>query len=409
MAETVRVAALGHRGDGVAAGPEGALYVPFTLPGEEVRIERAGTRARLLEIMAPSPERVAPACPHFGLCGGCQLQMMSLDAARSLKRRFVADALAREGIGAEPAETIGVDPASRRRAALTAVKAGDRVLLGFNERNSNRLVDLERCVVLVPGIAGRLPAIRRLLAPLLAPRKPARVTVLATGTGLDIAVEGTARRGPGRLPHLLELAEAAGIARLSLDGEVLLGLAEPRLAVGGLDIVPPPGAFVQASAEAEAAMTRLVVRHLAGAGNVVDLFAGLGTFSLALARTARVTAVESAGPALDALAAAARRATGLKPIRTERRDLFAFPLAEGELARFDGAVFDPPRAGAKAQAALLARSTIGRIAAVSCNPASFARDARLLVDGGYRLETVVPVDQFVHSAEVEVVGLFVRT
>jgi 23S rRNA (uracil1939-C5)-methyltransferase len=202
--------------------------------------------------------------------------------------------------------------------------------------------------------------------------------------------------------------QASGIARLSIEGEPLLSLAEPAISVSGVAIVPPPGAFVQASAEAEAVMAELVARHLARADRAADLFCGVGTFALALAGHTQVHAVESDQPALDALAAAVRRAKGLKRIATERRDLFAFPLSPAELASFDGVVFDPPRAGAKAQAAALAASKVPRVAAVSCNPASFARDARILVHGGYVLERVVPIDQFVYSAETEVVGLFSR-
>jgi 23S rRNA (uracil1939-C5)-methyltransferase len=188
----------------------------------------------------------------------------------------------------------------------------------------------------------------------------------------------------------------------------VLTLAEPVLEIAGVRLVPPPGAFLQASAEAEAAMAEIAAGHLRGAKRIADLFSGLGTFALALARFAPVLAVESSEAALDALSAATRHADGLKRIDTERRDLFAFPLSPAELNRFDAAVFDPPRAGAKAQAEALAASAVRRIAAISCNPASFARDARILVDGGYRLERVVPVDQFVYAAETEVVGLFSR-
>jgi 23S rRNA (uracil1939-C5)-methyltransferase len=198
------------------------------------------------------------------------------------------------------------------------------------------------------------------------------------------------------------------VARLSIAGEPVLSLAEPLVEVAGVMLTPPPGAFIQASAEAETLMAGLVVEHFAGAKRAADLFSGFGTFALALARTMPVKAVEASDAALAALAMAARHAPGLKRIETERRDLFAFPLAASELKGFDAVVFDPPRAGAKAQAEALAASLVPRIAAISCNPASFARDARILVDGGYHLERVVPVDQFVYSAEVEVVGLFRR-
>jgi 23S rRNA (uracil1939-C5)-methyltransferase len=409
VAEAVRIARIGHRGDGIAETPDGPVYVPFALTGEQILIERDGERGRLVEILEASPERIAPLCRHFGRCGGCALQMMPLAASRSLKRDIVAAALAREGIETEVAETIGVAPASRRRAVLTALRAGRRVVLGFNERLSNRVVDVEECPVLAPQLAGSLSAIREMLPPFVPAGRRVRVTALVTRTGLDLVLAGAAAPAPRVLQELAELGARHGVARLSLDGEPVLTLAEPVVEVANAPLVPPPGAFLQASAEAEAVMAQLVLAHLAGARRVADLFCGIGTFALALAREASVHAVESSQSALDALAAAARRASGLKRIETERRDLFADPLSPAEVAAFDGLVFDPPRAGAKAQAAALAASAVPRIAAISCNPASFARDARILLDGGYRLERVVPVDQFIYSAETEVVGLFARS
>jgi 23S rRNA (uracil1939-C5)-methyltransferase len=408
MAETVTIEMLGHRGDGIVRGAAGPLYVPFTLPGERVLVERTGERGRIVEMLAASPERVAPLCRHFGVCGGCALQMLPLEATRKLKRDFVIAALAQQGLTPEVAETIGVPPASRRRAVLTALRAGQRVVLGYHERLSHKLVDIEECPVLVPAISGRLASLRKLLAPLLPQRKPVRVTVLTTTGGLDVSLEGVASPDPSSAVRLAEAARVAGIARLSIGSEPLLSLAEPALVVSGVPLVPPAGAFVQASAEAESIMAGLVVEHLRGAKRVADLFAGIGTFSLALAQHAAVHAVEENGAALDALSAALRRAKNLKPIRVERRDLYAHPLSPQEIDKYDGIVLDPPRNGAKAQAAALAASKAPFVAAVSCNPATFARDARILIDGGYLLERVVPIDQFVYSAETEVVGLFRR-
>ena len=407
VAETVRITALGHRGDGLADTPTGPVYVPYTLAGELAVIDRRGERGTLVEIVERSPERALPACRHFHQCGGCALQMMSLADTRGFKRQLVIGALESRGLETPVDETIGVDPASRRRAVLTAVRTGKRILLGYKERRSDTLVDVEHCPVLVPAIVEQLGILRQLLAALITGHKPARVTVLATRTGLDVDVRDVAR--PARLlPDIVALCQAGEIVRLTIGGETLLAFAEPLLEVSGVAVVPPPGAFVQASGQAEAAMSALVVQHLRGAKRVADLFSGFGTFALALARSAQVTAIESSQPALAALERAARGAAGLRGIRTERRDLFGFALGASELARFDGIVFDPPRAGAEAQAHELARSKVPRVAAVSCNPASFARDAGILVGGGYRLQRVVPVDQFVYSAETEVVGLFAR-
>jgi 23S rRNA (uracil1939-C5)-methyltransferase len=235
-----------------------------------------------------------------------------------------------------------------------------------------------------------------------------RVTALMTEGGADVAIERAAPAIAERLAKLAANAAAAGIARLSVGGEPLLTLAEPVVRIAGVALVPPPGAFLQASAEAEAAMISLVTAHLAGAKHVADLFCGVGTFALALARGAPVLAVETSRRALKALETTARRQQGLKPVTTVRRDLFANPLSAGDLAEIDGVVFDPPRAGAKAQAAALAASGVARVAAVSCEPATFARDARILMGGGYRLDRVVPIDQFVYSAATEIVGLFSR-
>ncbi len=408
MAEIVTIETLGHRGDGIARGVHGPIYVPFALPGERMSVERDGERARIVEMLSPSPERVAPPCRHFGICGGCALQMLPLEATRRLKRDFLLAALAQQGLTPEVAETIGVAPASRRRAVLTAIRAGQRLMLGYHERLSHRLVDIEECPVLAPAIATRLAGLRRLLPSFTPQRKSVRVTVLATSGGLDVALDGAANPDPAAAVRLADMAKAAGVARLSLGGEPILTLAEPALVISGVPLVPPPGAFVQASAEAEANMAGLVVEHLRGAKRVADLFAGIGTFALALARHASVHAVEDSSPALDALSLAARRAPGLKPITTERRDLDRDPPSVQELERYDGVIFDPPRNGARALATALAASKVPLVAAISCNPATFARDARMLVDGGYRPERIVPVDQFVYSAETEVVGLFRR-
>jgi 23S rRNA (uracil1939-C5)-methyltransferase len=408
MPEIVRINRIGLRGDGIAETPAGLVFVPFALPGEKVAIERDGERGRLIDIVAPSPERAAAICPHFGLCGGCSLQMMPLPATRELKRGFVATALSRAGVATPVEATIGVSVASRRRAVLTTVRTKAGVTLGFNERLSNRVVDVSLCPVLMPALAARLDGIRQTLAPLLPAGRRVRLTALLTKSGLDLDLEGPAHPGGRALPGLVELAGAHGIARVSINGEPIVTLAEPMVEVAGVPLTPPPGAFLQASAEAEAVMSGLVVEHLATCRRVADLFSGIGTFALALARHASIRAVEANQPALDALKTAERRARGLKRIDTERRDLFAFPLAAPELADFDGVVFDPPRAGARAQAEALAASTVPRIAAISCNPATFARDARILTDGGYVLQRVVPVDQFVYSAATEVVGLFAR-
>ena len=409
MTETVTITRIGHRGDGIAESGTGPIYVPFTLPGERVRIARSGKRARLVDIVTPSPERTEPPCPYFGTCGGCALQMVDLDATRELKRRFVADALAQQRIDCPVEPTFGVPLGSRRRAVFSAVTTNKRTFLGFHERASERVVGLTVCPVLRPEITACLPLLRDIAAAVLPPRKKGRISVLASDTGLDIAIESDGSgRGPALPGAMMARLGEAGVARLTVYGDIAALFAEPVLRLAGVPVVPPPGAFVQASAEAEAFMTDLAVAHLAGSSAIADLFAGFGAFSLALARHAPVLALDNDADALAALRTAARQGSGLRPVTTDVRDLMQFPLSEQELKRFDAVVLDPPFAGARAQAAMLAASSVARIVSISCNPATFARDARILIDGGFALERVTPVDQFVFAADTEVVGLFSR-
>ncbi|WP_349359742.1 RNA methyltransferase [Stappia sp.] len=412
---TCTIAALAHKGEGRAEIDGVTVHVPFTLPGETVRVEHAGGRGRLLEVLTSAPDRVAPACRHFGTCGGCALQHMEQSAVLGWKRDQVVAALAARGLEAADTVRATVDAhgAGRRRAVFAATRAGNKTLFGFHERASHRLVDLAECPVLVPEIVAALPDLRRLASAVLPRKGEVAVTVLASGTGLDVDLKTPARLAHKEVPALVEQAMAAGLARLSVNGEPLVEARAPTLDMGGVAVVPPPAGFVQATAAGEAALAGLVAEAVGDARKVADLFAGVGTFALRLARQASVHAVESERAALDALDAAMRRGGGaLREIRAERRDLFRNPLTAGDLDDFgagvEAVVFDPPRAGAEAQAREIARSRVPRIAAVSCNPATLARDLRHLVDGGYRIETVTPVDQFRHAPHIEVVAGLVR-
>ena len=408
MSETVRIDALGHGGDGIAETPGGRIFVPFTLPGETVAAERDGSRGRLVEVLAASPLRVDPACRHFGTCGGCALQHMERDAYLAWKRETVARSLALAGVEAVVDPVVAVPAASRRRAVLTALRIVRSVLLGFQRRGSNEIVAIEECPVLAPAIATRLGLLREIAAIALRPRRPGRITVLAADNGLDIALTGAAEPDARMLAALGGLGGEPSLARLTVDGREIFLSRRPELDSGGAALLPPAGSFVQASAAAEAAMAAAVLAHVGDGAPVLDLFAGAGTFTLRLARRSPVTAVEGEASLLAAIEAAVRRARGLRPVTTRRRDLFRNPVSPRELNDFGAVVFDPPAAGARAQAEALAQSRVPRVAAVSCNPATLARDARILVDGGYRLERVLPVDQFVFSAEIEVVATFVR-
>jgi len=405
----VEIAQLGSGGDGIAEGADGPIYVPFTLPGEMVVIalDKGGERGSLLDVLVPSPDRVARACPYFGACGGCALQHMERSAYLAWKREQVAAALKARGLAPEIEEVRSVPLGSRRRATLALGRGKDGAVLGYRRARSHDLIDVAACPVLIPRISNSLSSLKQALSCLLGGKREARVTVTETESGLDILLEG-ARTSPASLAAFATKAGALGVARLSAGGESIAPGGTPEVDLSGAHVRLPPGAFLQASREAEAELVKLVLEGTEGAKRVADLFAGLGTFTFALARTSAVDAYEADEAALAALAEAARRTPKLKPIRTLDRDLFRSPLGSKELQTYDAVVFDPPRAGAAAQAEALAKSRAPKLVAVSCNPGTLARDLRILVDGGYRIARVVPVDQFLFSPHIEVVAHLTR-
>jgi 23S rRNA (uracil1939-C5)-methyltransferase len=401
----VRIERLGTQGDGIAQGPAGRLYVPFTLPGELARVEAesGSEQATLRAIVERSPERVEPICPHFGVCGGCALQHMEIGAYLAWKREQVVAALKSRGLDV-PVEPVRPLPlASRRRATFALSRIRQGLALGYHAAGSHAIVPIEVCPVLEPRIEASLPKLKAALAPLLG-KKEARVMVTETETGLDVVVEG-GRLSPRLLTSLAAEMRELGAVRLTVDGETAVLLAEPVVDLSGAAVKLPPGAFLQASREAEAAMVNLVRQGVGRAKRVADLFAGIGTFTFALAGSAAVDAFEAEETAVQALSQAARAAAKLKPIRAYARDLFRAPLGPKEIALYDAVVLDPPRAGAEAQAEALAGSRVPKIVMVSCNPGTCARDLRILVDGGYRIRSVTPVDQFLFSPHIELVAV----
>ena len=398
------IEALGAQGDGIARDAQGrAIFVPFALPGEVVAIEAEGP-AR--QIGQPSPARAEPPCPHFTVCGGCLTQHMSDALYASWKRDLVVAAFAERGLSdADIADLVRTQGGSRRRAVLTARRVQGQVELGYHARRSHALIDIATCPVLSPEIVQALGPLRQLVAALGVAE--ARLTVLATPAGLDIAVAVDLKRIAAETSAAVaRLANAHRFARVSLEGNPIVMRAQPSLTIASVSVIPPPGAFVQAVAAAEETMRQLVVATIPSAKRVADLFCGLGAFSLALARTSRVLAIDSDKAALAALAQATRHVQGLKPVEPLARDLFREPLSPLELDGLDAVTLDPPRAGAEAQAEALAKSSVPVVVYVSCNPATLARDARLLVDGGYALGTVTPIDQFLYSDHVEAVSVF---
>lgn len=401
--EALDIVALGAQGDGIAETMQGPRYVPFALPGERVRVTGNGVPEL---VSAPSADRVAPICRHFGICGGCVAQHMGGALYADWKRGIVVEAFRQRGLDPDIAPLVSVPPASRRRAVLTARRTGVEVVLGYHRRASHDIFAMEECPVLAPGIVRQLAGVRALADAF--PGREVRITVLHTSSGLDIAVAAQAGGTPALAARLARIAAEHGFARITVSDETIVQRSRPTLDFDGVALAPPPGVFLQAVHQAEDAMV-VRVRDAAGkAKRVADLFAGVGTFTFALARRARSLALDSDARAIAALGEAARHAQGLKPIEVRVRDLFRDPLSPRELDAFDAVVFDPPRAGAKAQAEALAASRVATVIAVSCNPATLARDARALVNGGYRIDSVTPIDQFLYSVHVEVVAVFRR-
>jgi 23S rRNA (uracil1939-C5)-methyltransferase len=406
----VTITALGHGGDGIAAAADGArLYVPYTLPGETVAIERSENgHAHLTDVITASADRVPPLCPNFTRCGTCALEHMARPAYLAWKREQVAAAFAQRGIDAEVAPTVAVAPGTRRRAIFSAIRAAKGTILGFHARGSGEIVPVATCAVLHPAIVAKLPLLNTIAGVALPRWKEARVTVLAADNGLDVAIAGAGKPTREMLDRLGLFGTDPALARLTIDGTEVLRTRQPELAAGPAILLPTPGGFTQAVQSAEEALAAAVTAHVGNAAPVADLFAGIGTFTFRLAAKAPVTAVEGDAALVAAIEQAAHKARGLKRITTRRRDLFANPLAPRELDTFGAVVFDPPAAGAKAQAEMLAKSQVAKVVAVSCNPATLARDARILIDGGYRPTRVLPVDQFLFSAEIEAVATFAR-
>ncbi len=402
---------VGGEGDGVAAGP---AFVPFTLPGERARAAGSGERWELLEILDPSPQRIAPVCPHFGTCGGCALQHWAHEPYLAWKVERLVGTLAHQRIETEILAPFAASPASRRRVALHARRGSrEAARLGYKARKSWDLVNIAVCPISDPAIQAAIPALKRLAAPLFEhPKSAPTLHVTLTPTGLDVDISGVERKSGGLSAdarvQVAERAAEADFARVTIDGEVAYQARAPQVRLGQAVVSLPPGAFLQATPQAEAAMAAFVAEAAAGATRIADLYCGVGTFTFRLAEIAQVHAADSAPEAIRALSGALAAAPGLHGVTAEARDLVRRPVLADELKKTDLVVFDPPRAGAAEQSAELARSSVARVIGVSCNPATFARDARTLIDAGFALDRVLPVDQFLWSPHIELVGVFSR-
>jgi 23S rRNA (uracil1939-C5)-methyltransferase len=412
VTEQLTITELGHRGDGIAATAGGPVYVPYTLPGETVTVEAVAghpDRRHLIHVDKPSHERSVPTCKHFGICGGCALQHWSLAEYHLWKRSLVVEALAQANVIAPVTDLIDAHGKGRRRAVLHARRGTHDVLeVGFAAPRAHHIVAIDECPILAPELAGALRVAWAIAEALKPASKPLDIQVTATDSGLDVDVRGSGSLSPAQLSMLARVAEAHKLARLTRHGELIAQRTQPLLQIGRAQVPLPPGAFLQATAEGEQALARLVAAHIGKAKRVADLFAGVGTFALRLAEQTRVLAADSDTNAIKALERAAATTSGLKPVETEQRDLFRRPFMATELKNFDTVVFDPPRQGADTQAHELAKSVVPVVVAVSCDASTFARDAKTLIDGGYKLESVTPVDQFRYSYHVEIVARFHR-
>ena len=412
MVEHLQIARLGQRGDGIAETPAGPVYVSYTLPGETAAVDAwpgHPDRRHLIRIEVASPDRIAPICPHFGTCGGCALQHWSAAHYREWKRDLVLEALARAGLDAPVDDLIDAHGVGRRRAVFHARRGQRDVLeVGFAAARAHHIVAIDRCPILAPSLAGAIEAAWAIAEALESARKQLDIQVTATETGLDVDLRGSGPLTAVRSAALALIAEQRRLARLTRHGELIAQRATPTLMLGRARVALAPGCFLQATAAGEAALAGLVTEACGAAERIVDLFAGVGPFALRLAERARVVAADADAEAMVALKRAADTTPGLKPVEVATRDLFRRPFVAAELKRIEAVVFDPPRQGAEAQAAALAASAVPTVVGVSCNPVTFARDARILVDGGYRLMRVTPVDQFRYSAHVELVGVFRR-
>lgn len=407
--QELTVTALGARGEGIAETDRGRVFLPFTLPGDRVIARVSGDHGTVAEFREKAP-RQEPACPHFGICGGCLLQDMPEADYRDWKRQRVADALAKKGFADPPVAAPTVSPPrSRRRTVLSFKRHGKGMALGYHVHRRHRIVDITVCPIVTPAIEALIGPLRAALTDLSWPT--GRIMITETETGIELVFAGIDTPGLENREALAAFAEAQDLARICIsesdmpatDAEPVVIRRQPTVRFGTRDVALPPAAFLQATKEGEAALTEAVLDWAEGP-TIADLFAGCGTFSIPLSHQARVHAVDADAILLAALTAAFKGGAHT----SEARDLFTAPLLAKELSGFDAVLFDPPRAGAKAQAEALAGSAVPGVIAVSCNPATFARDARILADGGYAMREVRPVDQFLWSPHVELAALFVK-
>ncbi|RTL55312.1 MAG: class I SAM-dependent RNA methyltransferase [Bradyrhizobiaceae bacterium] len=412
MTERLTIDHVGHFGDGVATEGGANIYVPYALGGETVEVQSSPghpDRRALTQIVTPSAERIAPFCPHFGTCGGCAIQHWRANAYRAWKRQIVVDLLAQHGIACDVGDLIDAHGTGRRRAVFHARVSQQGVLrVGFAAAGRHEIIAIDHCPILDPKLHGAILAANDIAEALASMSKPLDIQVTAADNGLDIDVRGSGPLDSKLLSKLSGLADKHNLARLTRHGELVIMRAPPVVQTGKAQVTLPPGSFMQPTAAGEETLAAQVLARCKGVKHTADLFCGFGPFALRLAEKFRVSAFDSDAPAILSLTHAVKQTQGLKPLAAQARDLFRRPLVAQELRDYDCVVFDPPRQGAQAQSEQLAASKIARAVAISCNPVTFARDARILIDGGFKIGEVTPVDQFRHTPHVELVAEFRR-
>ncbi len=402
----IEITRLGHHGDGIAAGP---IFAAKTLPGEVVEGDVVGDRIASPSVVTPSPNRVKPPCPHFKSCGGCALQHASDSFVAEWKSDVVRTALSHQGVDLPISGVLTSPDRSRRRATFAGRRTKKGVLVGLHGRASGTLVPVPNCILMTPKIMDGMPALEALVQVGGSRRGEMAMTVTDSDAGLDISVVDGKELDMEMRSELAAVVREHGVIRLSWNGDEVVQETRPFLTFGRARLVPPPGAFLQATRHGEQSLVALMKDAVAGAERVVDLFAGCGTFALPMSEFAEVLAVEGEGAMLESLSDAWKTASGLKPVTVATRDLFRQPLLPDELNKFDAAIIDPPRAGALAQVGELAKCNIASIGFVSCNPVTFARDAKTLIDSGFEVEWLQVVDQFRWSPHVEIAAKFSRS
>ena len=405
---SLEIVRLGAKGDGVAEGPNGPIYVPRGIPGDRVLVDTAYGEPEILSIESASSHRIKPICKFFGTCGGCLIQEADEPTYSGWKRDLVIEAMAPLNAGERVGPIVSAQGNGRRRVTFHARRTDKGVDIGFMKARSHDLVPIDVCPLLTPGLSRAAEIALPLAVRLADSGKPLDIGITETLGGLDVDLRGHGPAG-AQLRRTLSLdAEFYDLARLSMHGDVIVERRSAEIEIGRARVGLPPCGFLQATEAGERRLAELVLNALGKSHKVADLFSGIGTFALRIAERASVHAVESSIPAVNAMQRAIRETQGLKPLTVETRDLYRRPLLAPELNSYDAVVLDPPRAGAEAQMLALAASNVPLVVSVSCHLGTFARDAEILKRGGFELKSITPVDQFLYSSHIELVGVFER-